>query len=93
MDILSAYREVGTYRGAAEICGCTPKTVRRVIERAESGEAVDAGRRPAVRSRNFESVTELVAGRVAASKGRIPAKRLLPVAQAAGYTGSARNFR
>jgi hypothetical protein len=93
MDILSAYREVGTYRGAAEICGCTPKTVRRVIERAESGEAVDAGRRPAVRSRNFESVSELVAGRVAASKGRISAKRLLPVAQAAGYAGSARNFR
>ena len=38
MDIISAYREVGTYRGAAEICGTTHKTVRRVIERAEAGE-------------------------------------------------------
>jgi transposase len=44
-------------------------------------------------TRAGESVTELVAGRVAASKGRISAKRLLPVAQAAGYAGSARNFR
>ena len=34
MDVIAAYREVGTYRGAAEICGTTHKTVRRVIERA-----------------------------------------------------------
>ena len=38
-------------------------------------------------------VTELVVKRVDKSKGRISAKRLLPVAQAAGYQGSARNFR
>ena len=31
MDIISAYRDAGTYRGAAEICGTTHKTVRRVI--------------------------------------------------------------
>jgi hypothetical protein len=37
-------------------------------------------------------VRDLVAQRVAASDGRISAKRL-PVAQAAGYAGSARNFR
>ena len=33
MDIISAYREAGTYRGAAVISGTTPKTVRRVIAR------------------------------------------------------------
>ncbi len=37
MDIISAYREVGSYRGAAAICETTPKTVRRVIERHEAG--------------------------------------------------------
>ncbi len=37
MDIISAYREVGTYRGAAQICATTHKTVRRVVERAEAG--------------------------------------------------------
>ena len=31
MDIIAAYREVGTFRGAAEITGTTHKTVRRVI--------------------------------------------------------------
>ena len=39
MDIISAYREAGTYRGAAEIAGTTHKTVRRVIARHEAGGA------------------------------------------------------
>ena len=39
MDIIAAYREAGTYRGAAEIAGTTHKTVRRVIARHEAGGA------------------------------------------------------
>jgi transposase len=89
MDIISAYREVGSYRGAAAISGTTPKTVRRVIARHEGSSAP----RPRVRAHNYDAVVELVTERVARSSGRISAKRLLPVAQAAGYTGSARNFR
>ena len=38
-------------------------------------------------------MADLVAETVARTKGRISAKRLLPVAVAAGYGGSARNFR
>ena len=38
-------------------------------------------------------MAELVAERVEKSPGRISAKRMLPVARAAGYEGSARNFR
>jgi transposase len=38
-------------------------------------------------------VSALAADRVAATSGRISAKRLLPAARAAGYTGSPRNFR
>ena len=38
-------------------------------------------------------MAELVAARVERTAGRISAKRLLPVARAAGYVGSARNFR
>ena len=90
MDIISAYREVGTYRGAAVISGTTHKTVKRVIARHEAGGGVP-GR--AARGRNYDGVAELVAARVKASSGRISAKRLLPAAQAAGYAGSARNFR
>jgi transposase len=90
MDIISAYREVGSYRGAAAISGTTPKTVRRVIARHESGGAAST-RVP--RGRNYDAVIELVAERVEKSKGRITAKRLLPAARAAGYEGSARNLR
>jgi transposase len=90
MDVISAYREVGSYRGAAAISGTTPKTVRRVIARHESGGAPPA-RVP--RGHNYDAVVDLVAERVERSKGRITAKRLLPAARAAGYEGSARNFR
>ena len=54
MDVIAAYQQVGTYRGAAEICGTTHKTVRRVIERAETGET---GRMPVARARNYDAVS------------------------------------
>src|SRR6478752_8025169 len=91
MDIIAAYHEVGTYRGAADLCGTTHKTVRRVMERAEAGDAPRPA--PVVRVRNYDEVTDLVAQRVRKSEGRTSAKRLLPIAVAAGYQGSARNFR
>ena len=90
MDIISAYREVGTYRGAAALSGTTPKTVKRVIARHQAGGGAPE-RSP--RERNFDVVAGLVADRVAKSQGRISAKRLLPAAGAAGYGGSPRNFR
>jgi hypothetical protein len=90
MDIISAYREVGTFRGAAALSGTTPKTVKRVIERHEAGGGAPV-RVP--RGRNYDGVAELVAARVDKSAGRISAKRLLPAARAAGYGGSPRNFR
>ena len=90
MDIIPAYREAGTYRGAAAISGTTPKTVKRVIARQEAGGGVPA-RVP--RERNYDGVAGLVAERVEKTSGRISAKRLLPAARAAGYAGSPRNFR
>jgi transposase len=94
MDVLAAYREVGSFRGAAAICGTTHKTVRRIVE---AHEAVSTGQKQPPerkdRGHNYDAVTELVAKRVESSKGRISAKRLLPAATAAGYVGSPRNFR
>src|SRR6266487_5562697 len=90
MDIISAYREVGTYRGAAQVTGTTHKTVKRVIARHEAGGAAPEG---APRGHNYDIVAALVAERVEKTQGRISAKRLLPAARAAGYAGSARNFR
>ncbi len=80
MDIISAYREVGSYRGAAAICETTPKTVRRVIERHESGGAPQRAPRP----RNYDAVTQVVIDKIAETRGRMSAKRLLPLAVAAG---------
>jgi transposase len=91
MEIVNAYEAVGSYRGAAALCGTTPKTVKRVLERRQAGQV---GRRPPpARARNTTTVTELITERVRATDGRISAKRLLPLAEAAGYSGSARNFR
>jgi transposase len=90
MDIISAYREAGTYRGAAVISGTTHKTVKRVITRHEAGGGAPP-RSP--RERNYDVVADLVAERVGKTAGRISAKRLLPAARAAGYAGSPRNFR
>jgi len=90
MDIIATYESVGTYRGTAEVCGTTHKTVKRVIERAQEGR--DRPVRPP-RPSNYETVRSLVAAAVKAGKGRISAKRLLPKARVAGYTGSDRNFR
>ncbi len=91
MEIVNAYELVGTYRGAAALCGTTAKTVKRVLERRTLGQV---GRRPApARVRNTAAVAQLIADRVRTTDGRISAKRLLPVAKKDGYQGSARNFR
>jgi len=87
LDIVNAYRQVGTYRGAAEMCGVTHKTVRRLVNKREAAEHRVA------RRRNYESVRTLVAAKVENTKAKISAKRLLPEATAAGYEGSDRNFR
>ena len=66
MDVIAAYRDVGTYRGAAAICGTTHKTVKRIIEAHEAGEAL-VERTP--RGRNYDEVADLVAERVKDSCG------------------------
>ena len=90
MDIISAYQQVGSYRGAADLCGTTPKTVKRVVRKFEAGDAAPPR---AERAHNYDEVTDLVTERVEKSQGRMSAKRMLPIARAAGYGGSARNFR
>jgi hypothetical protein len=81
MDIISAYREAGTFRGAAVISGTTHKTVKRVIARHEAGGGAPER---APRGRNYDGVAVLVAERVDKTSGRISAKRLLPAAPSGG---------
>lgn len=91
MDIVAAYEQVGTYRGAAALCGTTHKTVKRVIKESRLGERTDRPRRQG--PSNTDLVRDLIAEKVRATDGRISAKRLLPAARAAGFVGSDRNFR
>jgi transposase len=91
LDIINAYQELGSYRAAARLCGTTDKTVKRTLARRLSGN-YEYRARPAALS-NTEVVKELVAEKVRTTDGLISAKRLLPLARAAGYVGSARNLR
>jgi len=93
MDVVSAFYDVGSYRGAAEMCGVDPKTVKRKVLAHEAGVLDErrAGRRPV--AKNTDVVRDLVAKRVSDTKAKVTAKRLLPEARAVGYEGSDRNFR
>jgi transposase len=93
MDIISAYQQLGSYRAAAELCGTTHRTVKHVVEKFEADQAGDSPAPRVERAHNYDGVAELVAERVEKSQGRMSAKRMLPIARAAGYDGSARNFR
>lgn len=93
MDVVATYRDVGSYRAAAAICGVDPKTVKRKVAAYEAGELDEERAVRAGVARNTDVAGEVVAERIAGTKAKISAKRLLPVARAAGYVGSARNFR
>ena len=90
MDMHAAYQEVGTYRGAAAICGTTDKTLKRAVEAARTTEA---GAEKGEVQHNYDDVSAIIAERLERTEGKISAKRLLPVVAAAGYEGSARNLR
>ena len=89
MDVVAAYRDVGTYRGAAAMCGVDPKTVKRKVLAHEAGELDEERAERAPVPKNTDGVRGVVAERVGGERARISAKRLLPAARAAGYAGSA----
>ena len=68
---VNAYASVGTYRGAAALCGATHKTVKRVLERRQAGELEPRASRPS----NTVVVESPIAKRIEATDGRISAKR------------------
>src|SRR5664280_118172 len=61
------------------------------VEKARASETTRADE--VAVAHNYGPVTDIITERVAKTEGRISAKRLLPVVQAAGYSGSARNLR
>jgi hypothetical protein len=88
MEILNAYDLTGSYRGAAELCGCSHHTVKKAVEDR------DAGLPPAVRrARMIDDHRAILEGWVADSRGKIRGdkahERLAPL----GYTGTERTTR
>ena len=75
MDIISAYQQLGSYRAAAEHCGTTHRTVKKIIDKFEADQAGVLPPPRAERSHSYDSVAESVAERVEKSKARISAKR------------------
>jgi transposase len=93
MDVIAAFENVGTYRGAAAMCDCSPKTVKRKVE-AHRRSQLTAERKPREKpERNTEIARKVATDKIAETRGKMTAKRLLPIARAAGYKGSDRNFR
>jgi hypothetical protein len=50
LDIVNAYAELGSYRAAAELCGTTHKTTRRIIQCHREGTLRQPPGRPGGRA-------------------------------------------
>ncbi|GAA2531639.1 hypothetical protein GCM10010409_01450 [Mycolicibacterium diernhoferi] len=75
MDIISAYQQLGSCRAAAEECGTTHRTVKKVIDKFEADQSGMPPPPRAERTHNYDSVAELVTERVEKSNARISAVR------------------
>lgn len=68
MNIVAAFEQVGTYRGAAALCGNTHKTVRRVIEAQQAGRSLERRRHRHV-AKNTDVARDVIAEKVRATDG------------------------
>lgn len=88
MEILNAYDLTGSYRAAAELCGCSHHTVKTAVADR------DRGLPPAVRrARIIDDWRDVLEGWVADSRGKIRGDKAHQRLQSLGYTGSERTTR
>lgn len=87
MEILEAFDLIGTFRGAGNLVGCAPNTVKRYVLARDSGEPVP---KRVVRPRLTDPYEDKIWELVDRSKGKIRAKRVHEVLLGLGYKGSYR---
>jgi hypothetical protein len=88
MDILNAYDLTGSYRAAAELCGCSHHTVKKAVEDR------NVGLPPAIRrARMIDDWCDLLETWVADSKGKIRGDKAHERLIALGFTGTDRTTR
>ena len=88
MEILKAYDLTGSYRAAAELCGCSHHTVAKAVEDR------DRGLPPVVhRAQIIDDWRDVLEGWVADSRGKMRADKAHQRLQSLGYTGSERTTR
>ncbi|MCC8930735.1 IS21 family transposase, partial [Rhodococcus sp. I2R] len=80
MDMLNAYDLTGSFRAAAELCGCSHHTVKKAVEDR------DAGLPPATRrAKIIDDWLELLEEWVSKSKGKIRGDKAHERLTAMGY--------
>ncbi|GAB90143.1 transposase [Gordonia rhizosphera NBRC 16068] len=88
MEILNAYDLTGSYRAAAELCGCSHHTVKRAVDERAAGLV------PAVRrARLIDEFLPHIEGWVTDSNGKIGADKAHDKLVTLGYTGTERTTR
>lgn len=88
MEILNAYDLTGSYRAAAELCGCSHHTVAKAVADR------DRGLPPAVRrAQMIDDFRGVLERWVVESKGKIRADKAHDRLQKLGYSGSERTTR
>jgi len=90
MEILAAYDLTGSFRGAAELTGCSHHTVARHVAARDAGQPIAE---PAYRGRVTDPFMPKIEEWVEKSLGKIRADKAHDKLRALGYEGSERSTR
>nr|WP_241249774.1 IS21 family transposase [Agrococcus sp. KRD186] len=90
MEILEAYDLTGSFRGAAELAGCSHHTVAAHVAARDAGRPIGAS---APRSKVIDGFLAKVEELVDRSQGKVRADKVHEVLAASGFDGSERTVR
>ena len=89
MEVIEAYDLFGSYNGAAQFCGCSANTVKKLVQARNAGqlrEQLHYQPRP----KGTDKFVAIIEEAVDQSKGKIRAKQIHTRLVTLGYAGQAR---